>query len=280
MDKNYEKLVEYIISDDTEKAKELFHNIVVATSREIWESMEHMDHEELADGIAADEEMAPVEEASEDEVTDMMQDMDDTSDMDNMDDMGDMGDMGDMDDMGDAEGEESEDLEDRVMDLEDALDELKAEFDALMADEESEPEHNDGSMDPNFGAEEGEEEEEEMEMEGTFVREYVEKVADTGQSNPSGKMAGTGAKSENQGEKNTKSPVAGKNDMGGNAVMSKGGNQNQDGTSAPSSDKAQGLPHSGKFLNVPGAKAGATYNTSKKPVSSEPSGVNKKSIES
>jgi hypothetical protein len=191
----------------------------------------------------------------------------------------DMADMDDMDDMGAEMGGEEE-LEDRVMDLEDALDELKAEFDALMADEQSEPEHSDGMMDPDMGSEEGEEEE--AEMEGTLMREYVEKVADTGQSSPSGKMAGTGANSENSGEKNVKSPVAGKNDMGGTTKnIARGGSETAaDGTSAPSSDKAQGLPHSGKFLNVPGAKAGATYNTAKKPVSSEPSGVNKKSIES
>ena len=273
MDKKYEQLVEYIISDETDKAKELFHDIVVSKSREIWESMESLEAESLEDDIQADE-VAPVGEASEDEVTDMMHDMDDTENTE-ITDLDDEDDSDAMADMGNAE------LEDRVMDLEDALDELKAEFDALMADEEGEAEHNDGEMDPNFGAEEGEEEEEE-EMEGTLMREYVEKVADTGQSSPSGKMAGTGTGSENAGEKNTKSVVAGKNDMGGTTKnIARGGSETAaDGTSAPSSDKAQGLPHSGKFLNVPGAKAGATYNTAKKPVSSEPSGVNKKSIES
>ena len=259
MDKKYEQLVEYIISDETDKAKELFHDIVVSKSREIWESMESLEAESLEDDIQADEEMAPVGEASEDEVTDMMGDMEVDGEADT--DMGDMDDMGDSDamaDMGDAE------LEDRVMDLEDALDELKAEFDALMADEEGEAEHNDGSMDPDFGAEEGEEEEEEGgENEGTLMREYVEKVA--APSNTSEKSV---------------SPVAGANDMGGTAVSSKGGESNPDGASAPSSAKAEGLPHSGKFLNVPGAKAGNSYSSAKKPVTSEPSGVNKKSIES
>jgi hypothetical protein len=159
------------------------------------------------------------------------------------------------------------------MDLEDALDELKAEFDSLMADEAGEEEHNDGNMDPDFGDDAGDE----MEMENTLMREYVEKVADTGQSNPSGKMAGTGSKSENQGEKNTKSPVAGKNDMGGKAVSSKGGNQNQDGTSPASADKAQVISSGNR--NVPGGKAGGPVSASK-PTTSEPSGVNKRSIES
>ena len=158
MDKKYEQLVEYIISDETDKAKELFHDIVVSKSREIWESMESLEADSLEDDIQADQEMAPVDEASEDEVTDMMGDMEsDGEEITDMDDMDDQADSDDMADMGDAE------LEDRVMDLEDALDELKAEFDALMADEEGEAEHHDGSMDPDFGAEEGEEEEEEGE---------------------------------------------------------------------------------------------------------------------
>ena len=259
MDKKYEQLVEYIISDETDKAKELFHDIVVSKSREIWESMESLEADSLEDDIQADQEMAPVDEASEDEVTNMMGDMesDDTENTE-ITDLDDEDDSDAMADMGDAE------LEDRVMDLEDALDELKAEFDALMADEEGEAEHNDGSMDPDFGAEEGEEEEEEGgENEGTLMREYVEKVA--APSNTSEKSV---------------SPVAGKNDMGGTAVSSKGGESNPDGASAPSSAKAEGLPHSGKFLNVPGAKAGNSYSSAKKPVTSEPSGVNKKSIES
>jgi hypothetical protein len=65
-----------------------------------------------------------------------------------------MGDEMGADDMG---GEEE--LEDRVMDLEDALEELKREFDDLMADEKNEPEHNDGIDDPDFGGEDDGEEE-------------------------------------------------------------------------------------------------------------------------
>ena len=101
MDKKYEQLVEYIISDETDKAKELFHDIVVSKSREIWESMESLEADSLEDDIQADQEMAPVDEASEDEVTNMMGDIesDDTenteiTDLDDEDDSDAMADMG------------------------------------------------------------------------------------------------------------------------------------------------------------------------------------------
>ena len=124
----FEKLIEYVINDEDSKAQDLFHEIVVEKSREIYENLmsEEDQVDDLIDDIEADEE--GVAEAEED---DMDMDMD----------------------MGDEEGDE-EDLEDRVVDLEDQLQELMAEFEALMADEAEEPEHAD-----MFGAEEGDEEE-------------------------------------------------------------------------------------------------------------------------
>ena len=40
----FEQLIEYVINDEDQKARELFHDIVVAKSREIYESI--MDEEE------------------------------------------------------------------------------------------------------------------------------------------------------------------------------------------------------------------------------------------
>ena len=175
----YEQLIEYILNDENDKARALFHDIVVNRSRKIYENildetdleeapmdptmadegmgMGHLEDEVEEDQIGeADDELAmPSDDQSQDMVGDVTGD-DDMGDEMGGDDMGgdDMG----GDDMGDEMGGE-EDLEDRVMDLEDALDELKREFDELMADEENEPEHNDGIEDPDFGdEEEGEEE--------------------------------------------------------------------------------------------------------------------------
>jgi hypothetical protein len=155
-------------------------------------------------------------------------------------------------DMADDDGEEAgeEELEDRVMDLESALDDLKAEFDALMADEAGEPEHNDGVNDPIMGGEEegmGEmafeaeekvDEEEEVDEsadeELARLREYVEKIGA-----PNNTEAGDGKAG----------PVPGKNDMGGKAVkFDAGGDEN--GRPAP---KAQTMATGNR--NVPGGKA-------------------------
>ena len=258
MSNKYEQLVEFIINDETDKARELFHQIVVEKSRDIYESLvseEDLDEvggnevAELVDEIALDEEGISEEEEEGEE-------------------------FGAEEENGEELGSEEE-LEDRVVDLESALDELKAEFDALMAGEEHEEEampgiHGDEGSE-EVGAENGEEQdeffesaedeeeddEEEEDLDESIVREYVEKVADTGQKNPAGAMAGTGAKSEKQGDKNVKSPVAGKNDMGGTAASSKGGTANQDGTSPAASEKPKGDLVSNP-QNKPGANAGKT----------------------
>ena len=143
----YEKLIEYIVNDEQAKAKALFHEIVVEKSRDIYESM--MDDEDQ-NHMGGDKVEGMVDEITTDE--EGMHEADDEMDMSGDDEIGtdsDMGDdMGGMDDMGGGE----DNIEDRVMDLESALDELKAEFDALMSDEAGEEEHDDmGGMDDMGG---------------------------------------------------------------------------------------------------------------------------------
>jgi hypothetical protein len=156
-------------------------------------------------------------------------------------------------------------MEDRVMDLEDALDELKAEFEKLMADEKDEPTHNDGKHDPDFAEE-------------SVVREYVEKIGqpyDQGMNSPSGKPAGAGTgEFVKTGESNQKSVVANKNDMGGTVKNLAQGqsNENPDGKAykKPSNEYSKGettMSKNGKFLNSPGSdsyKKG--FTNAKKPV--------------
>ena len=82
-------------------------------------------------------------------------------------------------DEGDEEGMGGEgDIEDRVVDLEDALDDLRAEFEALMGDEEG---GDMGGMDAMGGDDMGGMDamggmDDEEELEDSFMREYVEKV--------------------------------------------------------------------------------------------------------
>jgi hypothetical protein len=281
----YEKLIEYIVNDEQDKAKALFHEIVVEKSRDIYESL--IDDEEQ--GVGGDQVEDMVDEITSDEVG--MHEAEDEDELgaemggDNMDNMDNMGgdDMDNMDNMGgdDMGGEGA--IEDRVLDLEDALDELKAEFDRLMSDEESEAEHNDGENDPEFDSEGddadnmGSDEEEEAfaesrtRTEAERIREYVEKVSDQGQKSEGGEVGKGGSASVNK-----QSTVAGKNNMGGTASnLVKGGSEaNPDGTSPKGAVKAKG-EFTGTYQNKPGAKA----DMSKAPAAKkgEEGGVNDKS---
>ena len=91
MSTKYEKLIEYIINDDEAKARELFHQIVVEKSRDIYESLiDEQDLEEvggnpvgrMVDEISADETGMAEDEEDEDGIS-----LDGDDDMDGMDDM-------------------------------------------------------------------------------------------------------------------------------------------------------------------------------------------------
>ena len=174
-----------------------------------------------------------------------------------------------IDDMeaGDDEGEEekdddAEDMEDRVVDLEDALDDLKAEFEKMMSDKEGgDDEGDDDAADMDMGDEEKEDEAimpasdlsveapvEEIEpafegkkSETEQMREYVEKVA------------------EPKGEDNkAKSPVASKNDMGGSAS-----NLNAGGEGSTSGSAMSAKEDNAGNVNVPGGKASKSMSNAK-----------------
>ena len=277
MNNKYEQLVEFIINDETDKARELFHQIVVEKSRDIYESLvseEDLDEtiggnevEDLVDEVTLDEEGISEEEENGDEGPEEVGALDAEEEM----------------------GGEEE-LEDRVVDLESALDELKAEFDALMAGEESEEEampsihgDDDGEMAEMHGgmnhdamqeeefyeAKEEDDEEEEEEVDESIVREYVEKVA--APANAEGAAVGTGKSVA----VNKKSTVAGKNDMGGKSVnVTAGGTANQDGTTPDSSVKTKG-ELIGKNLATPGANAGKAFAKKETAVNKEEGAVNK-----
>jgi hypothetical protein len=131
----FEQLIEYVINDEDKKAQELFHDIVVAKSREIYESMmDEEQAEELDEGTDDIEEGAMGGDAADSLIDDV--EMEEESDI-NMegeeDDMGDdMGsnDMGD--DMGDDMGGDETATKDDIMNLEDKLDELMAQFEDMM----------------------------------------------------------------------------------------------------------------------------------------------------
>ena len=250
----FEQMLEHLINDESDKAKELFHQLVVEKSREIYENIlaedfneakeeddEEMDEakeeddEELDEGTDEDEEM---EESfgfaeADDEMGDENGDIGGDAGDDMIDDL-EAGDEGDEEDMG---GEE--DLEDRVVDLEDALDELKAEFEALMGDD----------MGGDDMGDMGGDDMDKM-PEDAFMREYVEKVG-----NP--KHGDNGA--------NTKSVMAKSNNMGGTtANIVKGGESTTGGTKGGLLNPSTKEENFGN-VNVPGGNAGKTAFKKKEP---------------
>ena len=161
----FEQLIEYVINDEEQKARELFHDIVVAKSREIYENLmqeeaeedldeakeedldeakeEELDEakeEDLDEGMGGDASDELIDEIEADEETDMSMEAEGDDDMGG-DDMG-------GDDMG---GGDEPATKGDIMDLEDKLDELMAEFEQLMNDAE------DGDLGDgdDFGGDEG-----------------------------------------------------------------------------------------------------------------------------
>lgn len=195
----FEQLIEYVINDEEKAARELFHQIVVEKSRDIYESL--MAEEDFGDDIDADE-TGGLEDAGLESEEDIAGGDEDFGGED----------FGD-DEMG------SEDLEDRVVDLEDKLDELMAEFETLVGAEEEEH-GEDFDMDGDIGGdaaddlegdvEFGADDEETDEFGESIVREYTEKVADQGQKSEGSEV---GAKGGSVGV-NKQSTVAGKNPLG------------------------------------------------------------------
>lgn len=229
-------MLDHLVNDDTAKAEELFHEYVVAKSRDIYEGL----IEDEVDEATKDEDES-VEEASEEDKDDEA--VDEASDNDDDDAVEESADNDDEeveegfdevelegDDMPDAtdaftddaeEGDEEEgDMEggdepatkDDVMDLKDAIDELENAFKEYADGEDKgmeDPEMDDmeAIQQPEFESEEGAEDLE-------TVREYVEKVD------------GHGAEKKGKAETadNKASPVAKPNNMGGTtANMTKGG---------------------------------------------------------
>lgn len=268
--KKFEEMLERLVNEDREGAEELFHEIVVEKSRSIYEALlaeEEKEEDEEVDE-ANDEEVDESDEEldeSEDEEVDESDDDDlDESDdeevdegffgeadptddmvgdismpgMGGDDEMGmDAGDDTGMDDMGMDGGEG--DLENRVMDLEDELEALKAEFEAMMGDEEGGDEGDmDMDMDMDMGGDDEEEEDEDEDEEeeekpaesfnfgeqksvkksqAELMREYANKVSPA-------KMGDNGT--------NTKSPLAKPNKMGGGTTANilNGGESTSGGT--------------------------------------------------
>jgi len=239
-DKNklIEQMLEHLVNDDQQKAEELFHEYVVAKSREIYEGL-------------IDSEIA--EEESKDKKNQKDEEDDDAGVEENFDDIAIEAPETDdeTDDLEmelDADSDEDDDLEDEpdeelFQDLDAIVDELQARFDELKG----------GDMDDM-----GDDEEMKDDFELETVREYVEKVP-----------AGHGAEKKGAAEKcdNTRSTIDNmKNDMGGTTANLRGG-EAREASKGTAGGLANNKPQDMKTgnINVPGGKAGTTGFTHKEP---------------
>lgn len=245
-DKNIlEQMLGHLVNEDKQKAEELFHEYVVAKSREIYESlieaeMDDEEDEEVDEASEEDEDEDKVEEEFEEiayEGDDEMPPMGG----DGMDDLEGEMDQGD-DDMAEKDPQEL------FQDLDAIVDELQAKFDAMNGDD--------------MGDDMGDEEEMKDEFDLDTVREYVEKVP-----------AGHGAEKKGQAEKADGSAGGlkfSKNDMGGTTANILSGKNGADGGESGSaggkmrgsalSDTSAKEDNAGN-INVPGAKNGKAFST-------------------
>ena len=280
MSSKFEKLIEYVINDEEQKARDLFHEIVVEKSRGIYEDLMAAELKEESDEDleeSADEEM---EESMEMETmggrssAQLMQDI--TADETAMEDDEEVMDLsadeemvgGDdfADEMGaDAGG----DLEGDIASIDSKLDELLAKFEEViggddgMVDGEEDDEMTMGS--------EVEAEEEEVE-ESLAENVQLQKVAiDHGD-----RLAGQGTTGGDKLRVDSKSPNA--NNAGASVTgsvakpaSSKFTAENPDGTKAPTTQKA---PDIESGLQNTAGKNMAPMKPAKKPTLSQAPGVN------
>lgn len=231
--KKYEQLINLVINENQEQASELFHEIIIEKSREIFESI-------MEDDMSGSQVGDLLDEIDADESGVMEDDEEDFNDFNDFGDEEDEIEFSD-EDMIDSEDAESAEVEDAVIRIEDKLDQLMAEFEEIMGGEGAD-DMDDTDLDAGEdfeGEEEGFEDfdDEEESSEEMMEAVQLQKVSVT--------HGDDGAQK--------KSPVAanaGKAGMDSKPVSFAGGDEK--GRSAPGT---KDLPGAGKFKNSPGHKS-------------------------
>jgi hypothetical protein len=274
----FEQMLEYLINEDQEKAKEIFHTIVVEKSREIYENLLAEDFDDIEEADDSEDEDEKVEEADDKEDEEVEEDFafgeadddmgDEGDDSDSMDASDDF--MNDVDAEGDDEEMDDQEQTDRILDLETALDDLKAEFEKLMSGDDDMGDMDDMGDDDMGDMDDMGDDDMKMGEDELFMREYVEKV-------PAAKMGDNGV--------NTKSIVAKPNNMGGtSANIARGGVESESAsTKGGLADPSTKEDNAGN-VNTPGSKKATKWNNvakghgAEKKGAGEVGGTNTKSI--
>ena len=265
----YEQLIEFIINEQEDKARDLFHQLVVEKSRDIYENL--IDENDFDEDVGGNQVQGLMNDVTADETSGMHED-DEEIDADSDADLGgdemdgEMdGEMGD--DMGGEEGTPEEKIENTIMDLESALDELKAEFDQLMGKGGDDMGGMDdmggddmGGMDDMGGDDAGGEFGAPGAEDDSIMREYVEDHGQIYKQAPATGEGKTVGKGGDAPAVNKQSIVAKPNRMGGSAgnIVKGGTEQSADGKPVPTPSnqytKGRGeLKGAGSFENTPNA---------------------------
>jgi len=321
----FESLLELLVNEETDKAEQLFHDIVVEKSRDIYENLadentvkeddkkdeakeetkeakdeaKEDNKEEVKETEASDEKkdeevketeedkpaeekikdegvftkpapiaQAPVEKTDEESIEEIGGDATDELIKDITSDEEGEGDKA-ADELGqdmDADGENGEEgsVEDRVVDLEDALDELKAEFEAMMSGNNGDEEAEETALAPVVPAQETQPEMSRFETKDAkedakeTVKEYKNPVK--------GDMSGGD-------DKSAKSPVASKGGAkGGGSPIKTGSGADDTGRAAPTAGKM-----AGDFENTGGKAKSTSFKKQEKADSKDGSDKSAKS---
>jgi hypothetical protein len=253
--RKFEQLIELIINENEEQARELFHDIVVEKSREIYESImdeEMMDEEgmggqvgDLMDEISAEEAGGITEE--------------DDIDFDDEEEVIDI----DSDQMHDEEADDE--VEDAVIRIEDKLDQLMADFEKIMGgdDDGMGDEEDFGDEEEMMGSEEGEEEFDDEEEDAEEMMEAIQLKNVPGLYGS--KIGGdNGAQTKSPGLQNS-----GQAGMDSKPVKFSGASETvPTSPKAPSNYGSKGettVKGAGQFKNTPGQDAGKSSFKEKVP---------------
>lgn len=260
--KKFEQLIDLIINENEEQAKELFHDIVVEKSREIYENimaeeaMEESMHGDMDEAHPAGQVMDMLDEISAEE-QDSMSEGEDDEDIKFDDEAEEAGDdlTHDMEMDHDEAGEEDkeEELEDRVVDIEDKLDMLMAKFEKEIM-----------GLDGEDAGEVVGDEEVEM-MEAVQLQKVSVTHGDDGANKKSVVAANAGAK----GMDSKPVKFAGDHEAVPNGPK---------GPSNEYSKKETEVPGAGSFKNVPGGKAKVDLSAAPKPVTKDGSANSKSPV--
>jgi hypothetical protein len=257
--KKFDTLIDLIINENEEQAKDLFHDIVVEKSREIYETImaEEMMDDDLEEGMGgqvgdlADEITAEESGISEEEDEQIDIDSEEIFDIDGAD-----------------ESEAGDEVEDAVIRIEDKLDDLMAEFEEIMG-KEDDLEARDDDMDADLHDIEDEVadapevdvdvnvDDEELVAEAITLQKITAKMGDAGDNSTSPVDANSGQKG-----------------MDAHPVDFDLGNKGEQGRPAPT---AKDIDGASSYQNQPGKNAKA-QSAAPKPVTAQASGVNTKSV--